>query len=321
MRVRCLWICVGVASLVSAAPALGANQTVTANEFSQFTPKHVAVNVGEMVTWNNMGNGLHNVHFDDNSFQQPPFADASNWSVSKTFPTSGLYGYYCDVHGGPGGVGMSGTVTVNGPSYPRPKGATPIRVPLTMAFKQCTAANRTHGPPLAFPSCNGPVPESGWLTVGTPDANGPAANSSGFVSLSVQIGNPSNPADEADVILTSSITDVRKKSDLTDYTGQVQAKMALRMTDRNTQPSLNEPSTGDTTFTVTAPCAATGSTTIGSTCSVTTSADAITPGMVAEGKRSVWEVGKVEMYDGGSDGVVSTPTGNTLFADQGVFIP
>jgi plastocyanin len=320
VKIRFVWVCVTVACLVSAAPAIGANQTVAANEFSQFVPKHVAVNVGEMVTWNNMGNGLHNVHFDDNSFQQPPFADASAWSVSKTFPTPGVYGYHCDVHGNTGGVGMSGTVTVNGPSYPRPKGATPIRVPLTMAFKPCASPNRTHGPPLASPSCSGPVPESAWLTVGTPDANGAAANSSGSLSLTTQVGNPSTTADEADVLVISSLTDVRNKAGLTDYTGQLQARIALRLTDRNTQPSLNEPSTGDTTFNITVPCAGTASTTIGSTCSVTTTADAIIPGMVPEGKRSVWQVGKVDVYDGGPDGVVST-NDNTLFADQGIFVP
>ena len=59
---------------------------------------------------------------------------------------------------------------------------------------------------------------------------------------------------------------------------------------------------------------------MGSTCSVTTTADAVMPGAVLEGKRSVWEVGKVQVFDGGPDGVAST-TPNTLFADQGVFIP
>ena len=34
--------------------------------------------------------------------------------------------------------------------YPRPKGATPTRVPLVPAFNACAAPNRTHGPPLAF---------------------------------------------------------------------------------------------------------------------------------------------------------------------------
>ena len=75
---------------------------------------------------------------------------------------------------------------VTGPTgYPRPKGATPLRVPLVPAYNQCTAPNRVHGPPLAFPSCSAPTQTSQHLTVGTPDANGKAANSVGFLRLSV----------------------------------------------------------------------------------------------------------------------------------------
>ena len=36
-------------------------------------------------------------------------------------------------------------------AYPRPKGATPTRVSLALAYNQCSATDRTHGPPLAFP--------------------------------------------------------------------------------------------------------------------------------------------------------------------------
>ena len=68
------------------------------------------------------------------------------------------------------------------------------------------------------------------------------------------------------------------------------------------------------------PCQATASTTVGSTCSLTTTADAIAPGMVLEGKRSVWELGTVRVQDGGSDGVASTGP-NTTFLRQGVFVP
>ena len=39
-----------------------------------------------------------------------------------------------------------------------------------------------------------------------------------------------------------------------------------------------------------------------------------------EGKRSIWELGQVQVYDGGSDGVAATRR-NTLFALQGVFVP
>ncbi len=77
----------------------------------------------------------------------------------------------------------------------------------------------------------------------------------------------------------------------------------------------------DTPFRVTVPCAATASTTIGSTCSVNTTADAVLgSGAIKEGRRSIWQLGQVRVYDGGPDGVASTQD-NTLFAVQGVFAP
>ena len=93
------------------------------------------------------------------------------------------------------------------------------------------------------------------------------------------------------------------------------------MTDKFSGPSTTEPATGsDVAFPVTVPCATTASTTIGSTCSVATSLDAVTPGAVPEGKRAIWQLDRVRVNDGGPDGVVST-TPNTLFATQGVFVP
>ena len=44
------------------------------------------------------------------------------------------------------------------------------------------------------------------------------------------------------------------------------------------------------------------------------------PGAVVEGKRAIWQIGQVQVYDGGSDGLVSTAP-NTLFATQGLFVP
>jgi plastocyanin len=321
MRIRVEGIGILVALLMPATPALAANQTVTAFSgppFDRFVPQHVGVNVGEMVTWNN-GSGVHNVHFDDGSFDMPPSPIGGAWSVQRTFNTPGVYRYYCELHGGPGGSGMSGTVAVN-TGYPRPKGASPLKASLVVAYKQCTTPNRQHGPPLANPSCNPPAQESDWLTVGSPDSNMAAANSTGSVKLIAQPGDPSNMTEDANVQFVASITDVRNKVGLTDYTGQLQARLALRVTDRHNGPSLTEPATGDNTFTFTIPCATTADTAIGSTCSATTSADAVVPGAVLEGKRSVWDVGQVQVFDGGSDGVVST-TPNTLFAKQGVFVP
>ena len=76
----------------------------------------------------------------------------------------------------------------------------------------------------------------------------------------------------------------------------------------------------DLALRVTVPCTTTGSTTVGSTCAVTTSFDAVTPGAVPEGKRTVWQIERVRVNDGGADGLAST-TPNTLFAVQGIFVP
>ena len=43
--------------------------------------------------------------------------------------------------------------------------------------------------------------------------------------------------DQADVQLTASLTDVRKKSDLSDYTGELRAVFGIRITDRNNGPA------------------------------------------------------------------------------------
>ena len=74
--------------------------------------------------------------------------------------------------------------------YPRPKGATPVRASLVPAYQECTSANRVHGPPLEHASCDPPAQTSANLTVGTPDANGEAANSVGSVTYRVLAGTP-----------------------------------------------------------------------------------------------------------------------------------
>jgi WD40-like Beta Propeller Repeat len=209
-------------------------------------------------------------------------------------------------------------------NYVRPKAAAPTRVSLVPAYARCSSANRTHGPPLAFPSCNPPAQTSGELTVGTADANGAPAKSIGFVRYGVQVGNPATPADEANVRIIASITDVRNKSDLSDYTGELQLDQGLRITDRDNTPSPGGPGPGtvsDTGFPVTIPCAATGDTTVGSTCQIDTTAEAIVPNAVKEGRRAVWGIGQVKVYDGGSDGDAETTADNTLFMDEGLFVP
>jgi hypothetical protein len=205
--------------------------------------------------------------------------------------------------------------------YPRPKGATPLYASLVPAFAPCTAPNRVHAPPLAAGSCNPPSLASSQLTMGTPDANGKVANGVGFVKLNSIAGVASTPADEADVKFTVSLSDVRRQSDLGDYAGELQARPSLRITDRVSGSIPIDPGTlGDLTFNVTVPCTPTVDTTIGSTCATTTTADSVLPGTVREIKRTVWQVGQIQVWDGGPDGLAVTP-GNTLFAVQGIMAP
>ena len=210
----------------------------------------------------------------------------------------------------------------SGTGFPRPKGATPVRVALVPSYEPCVTTNRTHAPPISSPSCAPPVQTSSFLTVGTPDANGAAANSIGSLTLAAIVGDPATPADEADIKLTASVTDVRRQVDLGDYTGELQANARLRIIDQASGAAANESATvEDFVYTFTVPCQATASTTVGATCAVNTSADAIQPGAIREGARAIWQLGDVALLDGGPDGIAATAAGNTEFEQQGVFVP
>jgi hypothetical protein len=204
--------------------------------------------------------------------------------------------------------------------YSRPKSAQAINVALVPAYQPCSAPNRTHGPPLGFPSCSPPQLQSSQLTVGTPDSNGAALNASGSAKYQALVGVAGGP-DDSDVSFRFNFVDVRQQGgSLPDYAGQLQATTQVRITDKRNGPSETESATGSVELAVTVPCATTISSTIGSTCSITTTFDALTPGAVPEAKRSVWELGGIRVNDGGADGVVAT-TPNTQFATQGVFVP
>jgi hypothetical protein len=206
--------------------------------------------------------------------------------------------------------------------YPRPKGATPLRVPLVPAYRSCNSPNRTHGAPLAFGSCSPPLLQSDYLTVGTADANGKPTNSVGSVQFDVQPGNTTTPVDEADVLVHASLTDVRNQAGLGDYAGELGMSTLIRITDQNNGgASGSDPATvNDLPLGATMPCAATADANTGGACATSTSLDALVPGTVKEGQRSVWQLGQVMVTDGGSDGLAST-TPNSLFARQGVFVP
>jgi hypothetical protein len=206
--------------------------------------------------------------------------------------------------------------------YPRPRGATPFRVPLTPAFTSCTAPNSEHGAPLSFPSCNPPQPASAQLTVGTPDANGRGANSIGSVLYQAVTGDPTTAANEADVKVGVSLTDVRRRGSLADYDGELSVQQTVQITDRGNGSAQDEPGTMQASpFRFAVPCAGTSDPSVGGTCALATTFNAIAPGAVVEGRRAIWELGSIDVYDGGGDSLAATTGDNTLFARQGLYVP
>lgn len=213
--------------------------------------------------------------------------------------------------------------------FPRPKGGSPIRAPLVLAYNPCASPNRTHGPALVFPSCNPPSRSSAPLTIGTPDANGFAANSVSSARFKAFAGNASTEANEADVQVIVKIDDVRNHPSGSDYTGMLGMRTNIQITDLRNAPEMPEPGTVQV-FPLEWPvqCIATVDTTRGSACNTTTSINAILPGAVLEGKRSIWELGQPTVRDAGPNGTgyAACPTvcgdgDETTFMRQGVFVP
>lgn len=213
--------------------------------------------------------------------------------------------------------------------FPRPAGASPLRASLVPAYNACTSANRTHGPGLAFPSCNPPVRSSGPLTVGTPDANGFAASSVSFVRFSVLNGDPANPPDDADIAISAGITDVRNHPSGSDYSGRLLVTAMLKITDNANAAERPEPgTTQEQAFQFPVQCSVTVETTRGGTCNLTTTYDALIPGAVTERQRAIWALDQVQVKDAGPNGTgyASCPPtcgdgDETVFMRQGIFIP
>lgn len=81
---------------------------------NRFEPASITIMVGDTVNWYwPVGSDGHNIVPDDGNAPATSGAPAGYPKfLSFTFAIPGVYHYHCAVHGGPGGIGMSGSVTV-----------------------------------------------------------------------------------------------------------------------------------------------------------------------------------------------------------------
>lgn len=85
---------------------------------NSFSPAGLTVQAGDTVKWVRVGSNPHTVTADDDSFHSGDcpgldcFSPLGRQEFTHTFDAVGEAGYYCEIHGGAGGSGMSGVVSV-----------------------------------------------------------------------------------------------------------------------------------------------------------------------------------------------------------------
>ena len=150
-------------------------------------------------------------------------------------------------------------------AYPRPAGAYPMRVSLVPAYEPCSSPNRTHGPPLALwvvqPAHPGARPahrrHPGLKRPGRQEPRLPARDHP-------DAATPPRPPTRPTYGCWANITDVRMRSDLSDYTGDLEARLTIQITDKNNTPHPGGPGAATVqpfTHSHPIPCAGTADTT------------------------------------------------------------
>jgi Bacterial pre-peptidase C-terminal domain len=236
---------------------------------------------------------------------------------------TGTYTLRVKSYNGSGGYFVDLSTAPQPPPYETPKTASQLNVSLVPVFRQCgtggNPADSGHAAPLAVGSCDPPLPTSGVTAFVGSDSVASA-------QLAVVPGDLTTPADEADVSFAIDATDVRAGGPSgPDYDPSATPDMTfstrLRMTDSSNGPSGADPATTtDLEFPVPVSCTATADSSVGSTCIAATTADALQPGSIEEGRQAVLQVFRLRLTDAGPNGVRGDAD-DRLFAQQGIFVP
>jgi hypothetical protein len=213
------------------------------------------------------------------------------------------------------------------PLHEHPQAAAVVRVSLvpmlrqTISTTQCQARGgrpSTHGGPLSFSSCNPP----GYVP-GTAASLGPSG--AGFIELHAVPGDPATNVDEADLALIASVNDVRNRQTGGDYDPSSGADVTMiprfRLSDaRNGSSGSDSATTTDFDFPVPIGCAVTADPSRGSTCVLSTSADALVPDAIAEDRHTTVAAWKLWLFDSGTNAVRGDGD-DKQFAQQGIYVP
>jgi len=98
-------------TLVVPATAFAQDAPTVSVQDEVFVPPQVEFVAGNTLTWSSDGAEQHTITADDGSFDSGIINPGDTFAF--TFDASGTYPYYCQIHGAPGGIGMSGMVIVD----------------------------------------------------------------------------------------------------------------------------------------------------------------------------------------------------------------
>jgi plastocyanin len=129
----------------SPARAQGANTVQVGDD--HFAPQTITVPVGTTVTWEVTGTHGHTVTSDTGVFDSGSTPLKQGDTFSFTFNQVGTFPYFCMFHGGPGDVGMSGTVVVTAA-----QGQQPTPAPTAMPAAAPTPMPAAAPTPAAMPT-------------------------------------------------------------------------------------------------------------------------------------------------------------------------
>ena len=201
----------------------------------------------------------------------------------------------------------------------------------TISDTQCASrggVSSTHGPPLSLLSCSPPA-----FSSGTQAHLGTEGTSGADITVIPGDSDPDN-GDQADLALSESVTDLRQGTATgPDYNpvaiGQDMTSVAkLRISDLfNTtagQPCAAGTSCAGTVvdFDFTAPvtCVATADPTIGASCGLNTTANAIVPGLVQEQRNTVVQLFRLRLKDAGANATPGDADDRDALM-QGIYVP
>jgi LPXTG-motif cell wall-anchored protein len=117
MAVATLMAIFALLPVAGAAPRAAETKTVNKKDF-KLAPQTITLNVGDSITWENGDTVEHTATADDGSFNTDDVEAGEDKTI--VFNNAGTFAYYCKYHGGPGGKGMSGTITVQAAAQPQP---------------------------------------------------------------------------------------------------------------------------------------------------------------------------------------------------------